>query len=113
MWCSFYVRIDVLQCVSPVQIYAKLSDFYTKLNGIEFVCNKFVLVLIQIDIIQFENSNCIRSICTKTYTNLLHTNLIHSILHKNWTNSRKIRHLIQIVVHQFVHKTGAKKFSLL
>ncbi len=31
----------------------------------EFVCNEFVLVLVQIDLIQFENSNCIRSICNK------------------------------------------------
>jgi hypothetical protein len=33
---------------------------------------------------------------------LLQTNLIHSIL-------RKIGQVIQIVVHQFVHKTSAKK----
>jgi hypothetical protein len=33
---------------------------------------------------------------------LLHKNSIHSI-------SRKIGHVIQIVVHQFVHKTSAKK----
>ncbi len=47
-------------------------------------------------------SNCIRSIWSKTNTKLLHTNSIHSILHK-------IGHVIQIVVHQFVHKTSAKK----
>ncbi len=46
--------------------------------------------------------NCIRSIWTKTNTNSLHTNSIHSIL-------RKIGHVIQIVVHQFVHKTSAEK----
>ncbi len=50
----------------------------------------------------FKNWNCIRSIWTKTNTNLLHINFIHSIL-------RKIRHVIQIVVHWFVHKTSAKK----
>jgi hypothetical protein len=33
---------------------------------------------------------------------LLHTNSLHSIL-------RKIGHVIQIVVHQFVHKTSAEK----
>ncbi len=76
-----------------------------EIECIEFVCNKFVLVLVRIDLIQYENSNCVRSICTKTSTNLLHTNLIHSILPKNWTNLHKIRHVIQIVVHQFVHKT--------
>ncbi len=67
-----------------------------------FVCNEFVLVLVQINLIQFEHSNCIRSICTKTNTHLLHTNLIHSISHK-------IGHMIHIVVHQFVRKTSAKK----
>ncbi len=36
-----------------------------KIECIEFVCNEFVLVLVQIDLIQFENSNCIRSIWTK------------------------------------------------
>jgi hypothetical protein len=48
-----------------------------KIEYNEFVCNKFVLVLVQIDLIQFENSNCIRSICTKFDTNLLHTNLLN------------------------------------
>jgi hypothetical protein len=48
----------------------------------------------------------IRSIPTKTNTNPLHTNSIHSIL-------LKIGHVIQIVVHQFVHKTSAKKKSCL
>ncbi len=80
-----------------------------KIECIKFVCNVFVLVLVQFDPIQFEFSNCIRSICTKTNTNSLHTNLIHSILHKNWPILRKIGHVIQIVVHQFVCKTSAKK----
>ncbi len=77
----------------------------------EFVCNKFELVLVQIDLIQFENSNCIRSICTKTNTNLLHANSIHSISRKNRTISLKIGHVIQIVIHQFARKTSAKKIS--
>ncbi len=58
----------------------------------------------KIDLIQFEYTNCIRSICTKTNTTVLHTNLLHSIL-------RKIGHVIQIVVHQFVRKTSAEKKS--
>jgi hypothetical protein len=70
----------------------------------QFFSNQFVLVLVQIDLIQFEFSNCIRSMCTKTNTNLLHTNSLHSI-------SRKIRHVVQIVVHQFVHKMSAKNNS--
>ncbi len=95
---SFYVQIGVIQFVSCVQIYVRLSNFYAKLN----VSNLYVLVLVQVDLIQFEFSNCIRSICTKTNTNLLHTNSLHSI-------SCKIGHIIQIVVHQFVRKTSAEK----
>ena len=75
--------------------------FLREIECIKFVCNEFVLVLVQIDLTQFEFSNCIKSICTKTNTNLLHTNSIHSIL-------RKIRHVIQIVVHQFEWKMSAK-----
>ncbi len=67
-----------------------------------------VLVLVQIDLIQFENSNCISSIYTKFDTNSLHTNLLHSILCKNWTILRKFGHVIHIVIHQFVRKTTAK-----
>jgi hypothetical protein len=85
-------------------ILRKIVQFLCKIECIEFVCNKFVLVLVQIDLIQFENSNCILSNWTKTSTNLLRTNSIHSI-------SRKIGHVIQIVVHQFVCKTSAKKNS--
>ncbi len=100
--CSFYIQIGVLQFVLPVR-------FLRKIECIEFVCNKFVLVLVQIDLIQFEYSNCIRSICTKNNTNSLHTNSIHSISRKNWMILRKIGQVIQIVVHQFVSKTSAKK----
>jgi hypothetical protein len=80
--------------------------FLREIECIEFVCNEFVLVLVQIDLIQFEFSNYIRSIRTKTYTNYLHTNWKHSIL-------CKIGLVIQIVVHQFVRKTSAKKKSCL
>ncbi len=83
-------------------ILRKIVQFLRKIECIKFVCNEFVLVLVQINLIQFEFSNFIRSICTKTNTNLLHTNLLHSIL-------RKIGHVIQVVVHQFVCKTSAKK----
>jgi hypothetical protein len=65
-WRSFCVQIDVLQLVSPVQFYTKLSNFLHEIECIEFVCNKFVLVLVQIDLIQFENSNRIM------YYNLYH-----------------------------------------
>jgi hypothetical protein len=85
-------------------ILCKIVQSLHENECIKFVCKKIVLVLVQIDLIQFENPNCIRSICTKTNNNLLHTNLIHSIL-------RKIGHVIQIVVHQFVRKTSAEKNS--
>ncbi len=80
-----------------------------KIECIKFVCNKFVLVLVQIDLIHFEFLNCIRSIFTKTNANSLHTNSIHSILRKNWMILRKIRQVIQIVVHQYACKMSAKK----
>jgi hypothetical protein len=43
-------------------ILHKIVRFLHEIECIELVCNKFVLVLVQIDLIQFENSNCIRSI---------------------------------------------------
>ncbi len=95
-WCTtIYITCPILR---------KMVQFLGDIECIEFVCNKFVLVLVQIDPLQFENSNCIRSIWTKTNTHSLHTNLIHSIL-------RKIGNVIQIVEHQFVRKTSAKKNS--
>ncbi len=85
-------------------ILREIVRYLRKIECIKFVCNKILLVLVQIDLIQFEFSNCITSTWTKTNTNLLHTNLIHSI-------SSKIGQVIQIVVHQFVHKTSSEKNS--
>jgi hypothetical protein len=82
-----------------------------KIECIEFVCKEFILVLVQIDLIKFEFSNCIVSICTKTNTNSLCTNSIHSISRKNWMILRKLGQVIQIEVHQFVCKMSAKKNS--
>ncbi len=93
-WCTTICTTCPILC--------KIVQFLCKIECIKFVCNKFLLVLVQIDLIQFENSNCIRSICTETNANLSHTNLIHSIL-------RKIGHVIQIVVHQSGHKTSTEK----
>ncbi len=76
----------------------EIVRFLREIERIEFECNKFVLVLVQIDLIHIEHSNCISLTGTKTNINLLHSRLIHSIL-------RKIGHVIQIVVHQFVRKT--------
>ncbi len=49
-----------------VSILREIVQFLRKIECIEFACNKLVLVLVQIDLIQFENSNCISSIWTKT-----------------------------------------------
>ncbi len=76
----------------------KIIKFLNKFECIEFECNKFILVLVQIDLIHIEHSICISSTWTKTNTNSLHSRSIHSI-------SPKIGHVIQIVVDQFVRKT--------
>jgi hypothetical protein len=47
-WRSFYVQLGVLNFFITCPILRKI-----KCN--EFVCNKFVLVLVQIDLIKFEN----------------------------------------------------------
>ncbi len=55
----------------------------------------FVLVLVQIDLINFEHTKFISSTSIKTNTYLLHLRSIHTIL---W----KIGHVIQIVPDKFV-----------
>jgi hypothetical protein len=73
-----------------------------KIECNKFVCNEFVLVLVPIDLIQFVFSNCIRSVCTKLIQICyIHIRYIQFCL--------KIGHVIQIVVHQFVHKMTDKK----
>jgi hypothetical protein len=62
-WCT------TIRITCP--ILHKIDRFLRKIECIEFVSNKFVLGLVQIDLIQFENSNCIRSIFTKTNTNFV------------------------------------------
>ncbi len=76
----------------------KIIRFLRKLECIEFECNEFVLILVQIDLIRFEHSICISSTWIKTNTNSLHSMLIHTVL-------RKIRDVIQIVAHHVVGKT--------
>ncbi len=77
--------------------FCEIVRFQRKIEFIEFECNKFVLVLVQIDLIHYEHSNCISLTQTKTNTNSLYSRWIHSISHK-------ICHMIQIVVHQCVCK---------
>ncbi len=48
-WWSFYIQIGIVQFVSWIQTCPNLGKNVCN----EFVCNQFVLVLLQIDIIQF------------------------------------------------------------
>ncbi len=70
----------------------EIIRFLREIECIEFECNAFVLVLVQIDLIHFERTKSISSTSFKTNTNLLHLRLIHTI----WC---KIGHMIQIVPH--------------
>ncbi len=81
-----------------------------KIECIDLECNKFVLVLVQVELIQFECSICIRSIWAKTNTNLLHSNSIHSISRKNWTISRKSDTWYKLYYINLYLKRALKKF---
>ena len=70
----------------------KIIRFLREIECIEFECNEFVLVLVQIDLIHFEHTKSISSTSIKTNTNPLHLRSIHTI-------SCKIGHVIQIVPH--------------
>jgi hypothetical protein len=75
----------------------EIVRFLREIEFIEFECNAFVLVLVQIDLIHSEHTKCISSTSFKTNTNPLHLRSIHTI-------SCKIGHVKQIVPHQFVLK---------
>ncbi len=49
----------------------EIIQFLREIECIEFECNEFVLVLVQIDLIYFEHSICIKSTWIKANTNLL------------------------------------------
>ncbi len=70
----------------------EIVKFLRKIESIEFECNVYVLVLVQIDLIHFEHTKCISSTSIKTKTHPLHIRSIHTI-------SCKIRLVIQIVPH--------------
>ncbi len=70
----------------------EIVRFLRKIESIEFKCNPFVLVLVQIDLIHFEHIKCISSTSIKTNTNPSQLRSIHAIL-------CKIGHVIQIVPH--------------
>ncbi len=70
----------------------KIGRFLREIECIEFECNTFVLVLVQIDLIHFEHTKCFSSTSFKTNTNPLHLRTIHTIL-------CKIGHVIQIIPH--------------
>ncbi len=88
MYYYFYHGFDLCEIIR----------FLREFECIEFECNEFVLVLVQIDLIYFEHSICISSTWIKTNANPLHSMLIHTI-------SRKIGDMIQIVAHHVVGKT--------
>ncbi len=46
----------------------EIIQFLREIECIKFECNKFVLVLVQIDLIHFEHLICISSTCIKTNT---------------------------------------------
>ncbi len=77
----------------------KIIRFLRKIESIEFECNIFILVLVQIDLIHFEHIKCISSTSIKTNTNPSQLRLIHTIL-------CKIRHVIQ-------NRTTLKRFRCL
>ncbi len=70
----------------------EIVRFLREIECIEFECNAFVLVLVQIDLIHFEHTKCISSTSFKPNTNPLKLRSIHTI-------SCKIGHVIQIVPH--------------
>jgi hypothetical protein len=57
----------------------KIVNFFREIESIEFECNAFVLVLIQIDLIHVEHTKCISSTSIKTNRNLFHF-LINTLL---------------------------------
>ena len=61
MYCNLYHVSDL----------RKIVRFLREIECIEFECNAFVLVLVQIDLIYFEHTKCISSTSIKTNTNLL------------------------------------------
>jgi hypothetical protein len=70
----------------------EIVRFLREIESIEFECNAFVLVLVQIDLIHFQHIKCISSTSIKTNTNPSQLRSIHTI-------SCKIGHVIQIVPH--------------
>jgi hypothetical protein len=61
MYYYFYHGSDLLEII----------QFLREIECIKFECNKFVLVLVQIDLIRLEHSICISSTSIKTNTNPL------------------------------------------
>ncbi len=90
-----------------MNIQIVLVQLELKLIQIRYIQGRYIQLCVKSDtwyklkyinlyVKQFQHSNCISWTWTKTNTKLLHIRLIHSI-------SRKIGHVVQIVVHQFVH----------
>jgi hypothetical protein len=63
MYYYFYHGFDLREII----------QFLREFECIEFECNEFVLVLVQVDLIRVKHSICISSTWIKTNTNLLHS----------------------------------------
>jgi hypothetical protein len=76
----------------------KIIRFLCKIECIEFECNEFVIVLVQINLIHFEHSICVSSTWIKTNTNplvQLNLKLIHIRYHTDLHIEVQIRILLK------------------
>ncbi len=73
----------------------EIIRFLHKMECIEFECNKFVLVLVQIDVIHFEHSICISSTSIKTNTNRL-VQLQLKLIHIHYIEGRYIQFRVKL-----------------
>ncbi len=56
----------------------KIVKFLREIESIEFECNAYVLVLVQIDLIHFEHTKCISSTSIKTAHGYI---VLHAVCH--------------------------------
>ncbi len=80
-----------------------------KIVCIDLICTGFVLVLIEVELIHFVCSKCIRSIWTKTNINALHSNSIDSISRKNLTILHKSDAWYKLLYINYYLKRAPKK----
>ena len=83
----FYHRSDLREIIR----------FLREIECIKFECNEFVLVLVQIDLIYFEQSICISSTWIKTITNPL-VQLKLKLIHLRYRTDLHIEVQIRILL---------------